>query len=243
LLFAMLGLTAATCNDSKPDMTVATFGYAPGLQLDLYTPASIDLRQPRTATPAVVLVHGGGFTGGTRQEIGDLAREVASRGVIAASIDYRLTRGGFFPVSAFDDRALLAAVANARDDAMAAVAWLVANAEQHGVDASHIAVAGWSAGGITAIEVATHDPTVVGAVSVSGAGADLTAIDAGDPPLELLHGTADPVVPIGLADATCAAASAAGVTCRVQRYEGKGHELPGESIEDTATAIVRMVTA
>jgi pimeloyl-ACP methyl ester carboxylesterase len=46
------------------------------------------------------------------------------------------------------------------------------------------------------------------------------------PPLLMLHGTLDELIPIGLARSTCAAAVASGNTCTMQAVEGARHTLP-----------------
>lgn len=59
------------------------------LTMDLYTPRDTGQDQ----LPLVVVVHGGGFVGGSKSEgfVVSWAREFASRGYLVASIDYRLS--------------------------------------------------------------------------------------------------------------------------------------------------------
>ncbi len=58
------------------------------LKLDLYTPQGTG----QTELPLVVVVHGGGFVGGSKTQgnVVDWAQGFASRGYLVASIDYRL---------------------------------------------------------------------------------------------------------------------------------------------------------
>ena len=57
------------------------------LLLDLYRP----VRAPKPR-PVVIFIHGGGFRSGSREDpqAVRIARGLASRGIVAASIDYRL---------------------------------------------------------------------------------------------------------------------------------------------------------
>jgi len=175
----------------------------------------------------VIFIHGGGFSGGSRTspEIVDEATTLAREGYVTASISYRLTPEGCS--AGGPTAACLTAIVNARDDALAAVGFLRTNAAAYGIDQSRIAVAGTSAGAITAANVAfsstdTAATAVRAAVSLSGAHI-LTVPDPGDAPLLLLHGTADFVVPYAWAQNTVAAATNAGVRAVLTSWEGDGH--------------------
>lgn len=94
-------------------------GQAQVLLLDLYEPAG----DTATARPTVVLAHGGGFVGGSRGDMGDLARQYAERGYVAASITYRMheDEGGIgFPPNAAQRERIIEAV----HDMQAAVRWV-----------------------------------------------------------------------------------------------------------------------
>lgn len=106
--------------------------------LDLYLPADAAPGQKR---PALVWIHGGGWTGGTKTEnrAKNICRTVAEAGYVAISIDYRLGAGAC-PTNLFDCKN--------------AVRFLRANAARYGVDPDRIAVAGGSAGGHLALMVA-----------------------------------------------------------------------------------------
>ena len=85
------------------------------LLLDIYEPAG-DLA---TARAAVVVVHGGGFVGGSKNAPTCvlLAQDLARRGYVAVSINYRLATGMVTPT----------VVRDASHDMKAAVRWLRAN--------------------------------------------------------------------------------------------------------------------
>ncbi|NHZ90896.1 alpha/beta hydrolase fold domain-containing protein [Massilia sp. CCM 8733] len=116
-------------------ITISGIGYArPGqhlLQLDLHLPGQATRNQGPLA--AVVLVHGGGWRSGERSNMAPLAARLASRGIAAAVIDYRLADEARYPAAIHDVKA--------------ALRWLRANSAAHGIDPQRIAVAGGSAGG------------------------------------------------------------------------------------------------
>ena len=68
-----------------------TVVYEDTLGMDLYTPK--DVAAPR---PLLIYVHGGGFSGGKRDESGHLAfcERYASKGWVTATISYHLTMKG-----------------------------------------------------------------------------------------------------------------------------------------------------
>lgn len=98
------------------------------LQLDLYRPV-----RDNGLHPAIVLVHGGGWRAGYRENLTPLAIALAERGVVAATISYRLAPEAPFPAAIHDTKA--------------AIRWLRKNAAHYGVDPEQIAVGGASAGG------------------------------------------------------------------------------------------------
>lgn len=92
------------------------------------------------AMPAVLWLHGGGFVLGSPKQDDGLCRQIADElGAIVVAPVYRLSPKHAFPA--------------ALDDAYAALSWL---AKRDDVDANRIAVAGASAGGGLAAQVALH---------------------------------------------------------------------------------------
>jgi len=202
VVFSGFTLTSDLAYGSAPDLQ----GHPVDLKLDLYQPAG----DPQTRRPAIVWIHGGGFSGGdkTSSPFPALARQFAKRGYVAASINYRLLAtercAGVQPVPQSCQDAAVAA----QHDAQAAVRWLRAHAAQYGIDPTRIAVGGGSAGAATALLVGIHseDPgssgtpgessKVGGVVSISGVlppeGVALFSPD--DAPTLWFIGTEDPLI-------------------------------------------------
>jgi predicted esterase len=193
------------------------------LQLDTYEPTGDTV----TARPAIVWVHGGSFCCGdkTSPELVDEATTFSQKGYFNVSINYRLEPGGCS--AAAPTSTCIIAIQEARADAQTAVRYLRTNAAAYGIDAARIAIGGSSAGAITALQVgfaSSEDPTaaVGGAVSLSGANL-LSAIDSGDAPSLLFHGTADTVVPYQWAVNTWNEALSVGLDSFLTSFPGEGH--------------------
>lgn len=88
---------------------------------------------PTESRPGVVFIHGGGFVEGFPEMLIRYAAQLASRGFVTASIDYRLAGEAPYPASI--------------EDSKCAVRWFRAHAAEIGLDPSWVAVAGNSAGG------------------------------------------------------------------------------------------------
>ncbi len=194
------------------------------LKLDMYRPPS---RDPITKRAAIVWVHGGAFKGGdkTSGEIVDEANHFTREGYVNASINYRLEPDGCSAANV--TRTCIRAISEARADAQTAVRFMRRNAAAYGIDPTRIAIAGSSAGAITALEVgyATREnPASAVRAAVSLSGADLlSTIGAGDAPALLFHGTADPLVPYQWALNTTNAATAAHLNVFLETWPGAGH--------------------
>jgi para-nitrobenzyl esterase len=204
---------------------------AVALDLDVYEPTGDTL----AARPAIVWVHGGGFSSGdkTSGEIVFEATEMAKKGYVGVSIDYRLYGPGCSATGG-DVGGCVQAMVDAQHDAQAAVRFLRQQAAAYRIDVDRIAIAGTSAGAITALHVGANadDPgdsgnpgfsSAVGA-AVSLSGAKLLGTESeGDAPLLMFHGTLDPLVPYPWAVATLHEAQAAGLVAYLTTYPGEGH--------------------
>ena len=90
--------------------------------------------QTQKSLPALVYIHGGGWTIGDLDTHDVLCRSLCLQaGVVVVSVDYRMGPEHKFPA--------------AYDDTVAAFNWTVANASALGIDAKRIAIGGDSAGG------------------------------------------------------------------------------------------------
>ena len=83
--------------------------------------------------PAVLLVHGGGWLGGTKEGYNAMGPRLAAHGFTACSINYRLAPKYPYPA--------------AMDDCHHAIRWLRANAKRFDIDPEHVGALGDSAGG------------------------------------------------------------------------------------------------
>jgi len=204
------------------------------LKLDAWVPNGDTV----TKRPAIVWVHGGSFCCGdaatdafdkSSGELVDEAQTFAKRGFVNFSINYRTEPGGC-SASGGASQTCLTAIDEAMQDAETAVRWVRANASAYGVDTSRIAIGGSSAGAITAMNVAYDGndagtpagSTVRAGVSFSGAHLFGT-IEANDPPVFLMHGTEDRLVPYQWAVNTVDDATAAGAKAYLTTWEGAGH--------------------
>jgi len=211
------------------------------LLLDLYRPIGPGVPP---ALPGLLLIHGGGFTSGSRSQaqLVEIAEELASRGYVVASIDYRLL--GDDPILSPGFEAMLGDASNpssptARaaiagiEDALAAHQWLIANATSWSIDPSRIAVGGGSAGAIIAVElaIALDDHGILGAPSPAavidlwGMAWPLPASDleSGEPPIFSVHGELDTRVPFAQAVALRDRALQVGVPFEFHPIPGAGH--------------------
>jgi acetyl esterase/lipase len=108
------------------------YGPQPYQLLDLYLPRRTD-RERRI--PTIVYLHSGGWIGGSRANVADVATAQLARGYAVASVDYRLASpgGGSFPAVVYDVKR--------------AVRFLKAHADTWGLDPTRVILMGSSAGG------------------------------------------------------------------------------------------------
>lgn len=183
------------------------------------TTLRLDACRPRDDSPihpAVVILHGGGFTSGSRDEPGSRAvcTSLARSGVVGFSIDYRL----------------LPAVYPAQvQDVQHAIEWLrrPAQAARFGIDPKRIALLGSSAGAIIAQEAATAGTGRRGTGTRVSAVVSLSGVSLMTPKAEEL-GSASPQAEnlvlgyLGCASktpATCPSAAKASAMLQVDRTD------------------------
>lgn len=188
-------------------VVITTHVYKDTLALDYYMGKSSDSLKK----PLLVLVHGGGFSGGTRD--GDdeqkFSREMASKGYDVASISYRLTRkeSGFGCDCPARDK--INTFLMASEDMMSAIEYMADN-PNFDFDKESIFLVGSSAGAETVLtgaymrdhyEFKSLQPfRFAGVVSLAGAVIDSDYITAQNAiPTLLVHGGKDQIVPFGSA--------------------------------------------
>ena len=136
-----------------PRVDVKTLIYATRtsefLRLDMYKSRAIS-----SPSPVVIVVHGGSWHGGDREDLADLNFYLASRGYAVAAISYR-----FAPE--FPDPAQT-------EDLNAAITYLKNNAAPLGIDPNMFALIGRSAGGHLVLLSAykNADPAIRGVVAL-----------------------------------------------------------------------------
>lgn len=138
---------------------IASFVLAPAVDLDVvYSKAAgeemkMDIYHPASSgngkkDAAVVVIHGGAWMGGKRQDMAPMCQFLSSKGFLAATVEYRLAPKSKWP-------AML-------DDCQTAVRYLRANAEKLNIDPNRIGAAGASAGGHLSLLLGfrdTRDPS------------------------------------------------------------------------------------
>jgi acetyl esterase/lipase len=110
------------------------------LKMDVYHPVA---SQNGGKLGAVIVIHGGAWVTGKRQDMEATCRHFASKGLVAATIQYRLAPKYRWP-------AML-------DDAQTAVRYVRANAQKLNIDPKRIAAVGASAGGHLALLLGFRD--------------------------------------------------------------------------------------
>ncbi len=181
------------------------------LLADVYEPRNND-----PLRPALILVHGGSFTEGSKEkpEIVEYANYFARRGYVVFAINYRLTGDNPPAPSGWGDIGLTAAAHAAMVDVKAAVRFVRANAEFYRLDPQRIALLGESAGAIASVTAAVtasgdfaqdseslgipeqNYPTTSSRVAAyvhlwGNADHVLVYLDRSDPPIMIVHGTED----------------------------------------------------
>jgi acetyl esterase/lipase len=217
---------------------------------DLYLPAK---RAKEVRSPAVVIIHGGGWTGGDKAAAREfnIGANLALKGYVAISINY---------VLATKDKATWPQNLH---DCLTAVRWLRKNAERLQIDADHIGVIGGSAGGhLTAMvgvltekdgldpkgpygefscrvqcavpmygpmDLTEHrDISMLGktreqAPELYRAASPVTYVKKSTPPMLILHGTADKTVDLKQSELFAAALKKVGAVHELVIVEGAPH--------------------
>lgn len=207
----------------------------------------LDMAQPENfgdeIRPAIVLVHGGGWRFGSKQEevYNDMLLYYAKQGYVVVTVDYR-----------FDQEAPMPACI---EDAKCAVRWLKAHAKEYRIDPDRIGTYGHSAGAHIALMlgVSSGNKELEGdgpwqefsssvACAVGGAAPTeignpnnpwdkhpewwpIGYISADNPPVLLLQGAADPIVKAHLVEDYYNKMKTAGATVEYIEVPELGHDV------------------
>ena len=218
--------------------------------------------------PAVVVIHGGAWITGKKEDMAGFCEQLAERGYVVANVQYRLAPTHKWP-------AML-------DDVQSAVRFIRRNSLMYRVDPERIASLGASAGGHLALMLGTtetRDPktasrnsskvqAVVNFFGVSdftlmlplwnvladsvfgvkpadvrpimAAASPLTHLDKADAPVFTFHGTADWVVPITQSKALDSKLKELGIAHTFIQINDTGHEvdLKRKDVQDALAAML-----
>lgn len=239
LLLSLQGIATSQKKDVEPSgRTYKTVG-ATELKAYVFMTEDPVKGKPR---PAVVLLHGGGWNGGSPEWTYEDARWYAGFGMVAIAGEYRLS----------DQKSVtpLEAMADARD----LIRWVRQNASELGVDSHRVAVYGISAGGHLAAASAVFPHTEESKIScvpdalillspavsivndhwpeiLLGGRANLQDISPAEninkqlPPIAIIEGAADTETPLPGVQKFCERAKQVGGICELHVYPGVGHIL------------------
>lgn len=159
------------------------------LVMDIYQPAN-DVESNR---PVIIWLHGGGLTKGSKNEdtiTKYFAKDFARKGYVCINADYRLRDSLDNPSEAMDD-----AVA----DVAGIIKWIEENGSAYGMDKTHIAIGGYSAGGFISINFSYQDlnrysidkSNIFGVIDLAGDALYKGIVQKDDPPCIIIQGTKD----------------------------------------------------
>ncbi len=137
-LFSDMMTTASTLPRVERDVEYGKVGDV-SLKLNAFVPA----RPDTNPVGAVILIHGGGWAAGSKEEFDELAQGLADLGYVSFTVGYRLAPDAIYPAQV--------------DDVQRAVRWVRANAVDYGVDPDRICALGGSAGGHLAAMLGVTD--------------------------------------------------------------------------------------
>ncbi len=236
------GLSPQFVRAAKPEGEDHVYKTAGERKLHLYVTKPADWKAT-DQRPAIVFFHGGGWVGGTPGQFTEHAKYLASRGMVAVQVEYRLL-----------DRKQNDPPTVCVQDAKSAMRWVRGRAKKLGIDPERIASAGGSAGGHLAAFVGMvdglddpEDDLKISAKSNAmvlfnpvfdngpkGWGharvgdryrefSPLHNVTADDPPAIVFLGSADKLIPVETAYDFQKAMEEAGQKCIVKIFEGEPH--------------------
>ena len=129
VVLSMIGCSEAGSIPKTPADVVVTesIAYCTGIVQGQQHPLLLDVASPKNqsrALPVVLLVHGGGWVGGSRMDYRFIANALAQQNMEAISVDYRLAPDSVFPAQI--------------EDMKCAVRWLRENAQKYQIDTRRV---------------------------------------------------------------------------------------------------------
>ncbi|PHR99008.1 MAG: lipase [Leeuwenhoekiella sp.] len=209
LVFSVFSLRAQQKYEGQvyADLVKSTHTYTDTLKLDFYTATQ---NKNDNSRPLIVLVHGGGFSGGKRDNAQEteFSQTMAAKGYAVASISYHLTRKGKATGFGCDCQASekLETFKQTTTDILDALGYLKSNPD-FSFDPEKIILAGSSAGAegiLNTAYMAQHPdfkdlgnyPKIAAVISLAGAVVDARYITSENAvPGFFIHGDADNLVP------------------------------------------------
>ena len=126
---------AEPAKPAKPVGEMFVYKKVNGREMKLYVSKPVDWTSS-DQRPAIVFFHGGGWVGGSPSKFNGHCEYFASRGLVCATVEYRLIGRG-------TNETPLVCI----QDAKSAMRWVRSHAKELGIDPARIASAGGSAGG------------------------------------------------------------------------------------------------
>jgi len=153
----------------KNDIVYCSYGKRK-MRLDVF----FDKNIKKTQT-AIIIIHGGGWRSGNRQQHHQMAQKLASLGYVCFTPEYRLSTEALFPAAIYDVKA--------------AIRWIRENANQYNVNPNQIVSLGFSAGGEMAAFMGTtgNMPLFEGVVTNSDSQSQVNAVVDIDGTLSFVH--------------------------------------------------------
>ena len=264
-------------DSSKPYAVKTTSGIVFGTaEINAMTPQSfdllLDLYEPDAdlsghSLPMMIIIHGGGFTSGSRTQgqLVTFAEAFASQGYLAVSIDYRVNPQD--PVLSTEMQALQSeeshvsrktAMLAAAEDTVRAVQWAIDNATTFHIDTDKIGLLGGSAGASTALNVEyaldgygfdlPAFQVVVNLWGNLGLGYDAplvispATISSAEAPIIIIHGENDTTVDYDHSVRLNAIATANGLPIEFITNTGAGHGFMANNIFSLETSPASGIT-
>ena len=149
----------------------------------------------------------------------------------------------WWPLMAFTAQALAAGAASA---APAIDAFIDRKLDQYGLDETNLALVGFSQGTMMALHVGLRrQKQVAGILGYSGmltGAADLAHRKIARPPVLLIHGSADPIIPVGALHAAEQALRRAGLEVSTHVSPGIGHSVDPTGLRLGGNFVVEVLT-